>query len=84
MVLLHVLFLCNKIFQKEKDEGKAILLPASCDAGKKLLAPNQPTLWSNLYTYVNFFPLGCTTVYGRRLYKVTLAPSIGTTKHVAS
>jgi hypothetical protein len=22
-------------FQKEKDEGKAILLPASCDAGKK-------------------------------------------------
>jgi hypothetical protein len=29
------LFLCNKIFQKQKKtEGKAILLPASCDAGK--------------------------------------------------
>jgi hypothetical protein len=33
----------------------------------------------NIYVaYVNFFPLGGTTVYGRRLYKVTLAPSIGT------
>jgi hypothetical protein len=31
------LFLCNKNFQKQKDEeGKAILLPASCDAGKNL------------------------------------------------
>jgi hypothetical protein len=30
-----VLFLCNEIFQLVKDEGKAILLPASCDAGKK-------------------------------------------------
>jgi hypothetical protein len=29
------LFLCYKNFQKQKDEGgKAILLPASCDAGK--------------------------------------------------
>jgi hypothetical protein len=27
--------------------------------------------------YVIFFTLGSTTVYGRRLYKVTLAPSIG-------
>jgi hypothetical protein len=36
-----------------------------------------------LRMYVNFFPLGNTTVYGRRLYKVTLAPSIGTTKHDA-
>jgi hypothetical protein len=35
MVLLHVLFLCNENCQKEKDEGKAIPLPASCDAGKK-------------------------------------------------
>jgi hypothetical protein len=25
--------------------------------------------------YVNFFPLGGTTVYGRRPYKVTLVPS---------
>jgi hypothetical protein len=33
-LLLHLLFLCSKLFQK-KDEGKAILLPASCDAGKK-------------------------------------------------
>jgi aldehyde:ferredoxin oxidoreductase len=31
-----------------------------------------------------FFPLVGTTVYGRRLYKVSLAPSIGTTKHDAS
>jgi hypothetical protein len=31
---LHVLFLCNENCQKEKDEGKAIPLPASCDAGK--------------------------------------------------
>jgi hypothetical protein len=37
-----------------------------------------------LRTYVNFFPLGGTTVYGRRLFKVTLAPSIVTTKHDAS
>jgi hypothetical protein len=30
------LFLCYKKSQKQKDEGgKAILLPASCDAGKK-------------------------------------------------
>jgi hypothetical protein len=30
------LFLCYKNIQKQKDEGgKAILLPASCDAGNK-------------------------------------------------
>jgi hypothetical protein len=37
----------------------------------------------NIYVF-QFFPLGGTTVYGRRLYKVTLAPSIGSKKHDAS
>jgi hypothetical protein len=38
----------------------------------------------NIYVF-QFFPLGGTTVYGRRLInKVTLTPSIGTTKHDAS
>jgi hypothetical protein len=36
-------------------------------------------LWMSI-----FFPLGGTTVYGRRLYKVLIAPSIGITKHDAS
>jgi hypothetical protein len=43
-----------------------------------------PCFLAGIFTYVNFFPLGGTTVYGRTLYKVTLAPSIGTTKHDAS
>jgi hypothetical protein len=41
-------------------------------------------LFGGNFYVCQFFPLGGTTVYGRRLYKVTLAPSIGTTKHDAS
>jgi hypothetical protein len=40
--------------------------------------------WREYLRMSIFFPLGGTTVYGRRLYNVTLAPSIGTTKHNAS
>jgi hypothetical protein len=44
MVLLHVLFLCNENCQKEKDEGKAIPLRASCDAGKNAFLVSQVLL----------------------------------------
>jgi hypothetical protein len=41
--------------------------------------------WREYLRILIFFPaIGGTTVYGRRLYKVTLAPSIGSTKHDAS
>jgi hypothetical protein len=51
VLLLHKkehLFLCNKNFQKEKDEGKAILLPASCDAGKNCALTRDRTgaMWN--------------------------------------
>jgi hypothetical protein len=49
------LFLCNKIFQKQKKtEGKAILLPASCDAGKNMPKKEvfkdfkRPDFWQDL------------------------------------